>query len=164
MIKKILLSLVLLTNIEAYANNLDQLFDVKLGKQTENKKDLLIDDKIKRIATYRINPSDYYGFSIVATQYTKMNHVYAISAAKLSDKDCAYDAAMITGILTNTYGLFKKVTEENTDALYMKEDGIKSIIIGCSRKGNKLLTITLFDIKIANDIKNEKLILKDQKN
>jgi hypothetical protein len=158
MIKNIVLAMSILVSPLIYAKNLDHLFDLTLGTQVDEKKSNFIsNDKNIGLATYRIIFNGFYG---VGTYYTPItNKIYSIVTTKFSNQDCQYEAAMIAGTLTNTYGMFENVKNKGTDIVYMKSEGSKSIMIGCSGSEKPILKIVLVDTKLHELYLKEKASL-----
>lgn len=152
MIKKIFLSFALLMSTQVYANNIDKLFDIKLGSQVnETQKNFIKNEKKSAIAHY--TGIDNYLITVSYTPITKKIH--SIIAYKPANNGCKNEAALMAEKLTYDYGIFNKTKDEKDNVIFSSKAGEKMVFIECNEVETKELTIALIDFKLYRMAKNE---------
>jgi hypothetical protein len=153
MLKKIILSSMLLLSSQVYADNLSKIFDLELGsKIDENKENIINNEKDKYKAYYRI---DFKGFTKVMANYTPTtNKIYNIATLKPAETNCNAEAELIAGILSKRYGNFE-VSKSSRNIYYEIISGNKSLLIGCNGFVDKDIIIMLTDKDLEKINKQE---------
>jgi hypothetical protein len=161
MLKKIILSSMLLLSSHVYADNLNKIFDIELGSQVdETKSNFIRNDSLNNFALYKI---DFKGFKGVLVYYTPTTHkIYNIIAIKESDSSCESEAELIAGILGKRYGELTK-HERIVETAYLLKSENKSLIVGCNGVIDKKISIYLIDNDLADLQKKEELEIESAK-
>jgi len=161
MLKKIILSSMILLSSQVYADNLDKIFDIELGSQVdETKSNFISNDKDGNFATYQI---DFKGFTTVMAYYTPTTHkIYNIMAIRESDSTCESEAEIIAGILGKRYGEFSK-HERIVQTAYLRHSENKALIVGCNGVIDKQISIYLSDNNLSDLNKKEEIEIEAAK-
>lgn len=163
MLKKIILSSMLLLSSQVYADNLDKIFDIELGsKIDETKSNFIRNEKTKNYAFYKI---DFKGFTEVMVSYTPTTHkIYDIMTIKkaTSDASCESEAELVAGILSKRYGEFKE-HKRIVQTAYLIQSENKSLMVDCSGLIDKQITIYLMDNDLSDLQKKEELEIESAK-
>lgn len=161
MLKKIILSSMLLLSSHVYAENLNKIFDLELGSQVDETKSNFISNEISESrAEYKI---DFKGFKTAVVYYTPTTHkIYNILAFKESDSSCESEAQIIAGILGKRYGEFSK-HERIMQKIYFIKSGNKSLTVGCNGMIDKNIMIYLVDNDLSDLQKKEEIEIEAEK-
>lgn len=163
MLKKIILSSMLLLSSQVYADSLNKIFDIELGSQVdETKSNFIRNEKSKNYAVYKI---DFKGFNEIMVAYTPTTHkIYDILTIKdaNSDAGCESEAELVAGILSKRYGEFKE-HKRIVQTAYLLQSENKSLMVDCSGLIDKQVTIYLIDNDLADLQKKEELEIEAAK-
>lgn len=153
MLKKIILSSMLLLSSQVYAENLDKIFDIELGSEVDQKSEKIIKNyEDKNTAAYTI---DFKGFTKAIAVYTPTTKkIYNVAALKESDENCNTEAEIIAGILSKRFGEFT-IGKDYPNTFYAIQKNNKSLFIGCTGLVNKEMLIILTDEQLNNINKKE---------
>lgn len=161
MLKKIILSSMLLLSSQVYADNLNKIFDIELGSQVDETKDNFISNS--KTGNYAIYKIDFKGFTEVVAHYTPITHkIYNIIAVQDSSSTCESDAELVAGILGSRYGKFTK-HEKIAQVAYLFKENNKSLIVGCNGLIDKKLSIYFIDTELSALHKKEELKIEAEK-
>lgn len=161
MLKKIILSSMLLLSSQVYADNLDKIFDIELGTKVDLTKDNLIsNDKSDNTAYYKI---DFKGFNKLAVNYTPTtNKIHSIFTTKDVESGCEAEVEIIVGILSKRYGEFLTV-KRALDNLHGISSGKRQLIVGCNGFVDKSILLMLVDDDIQELAKKEQIEIEASK-
>lgn len=130
MIKRIILTSMIILTQNAYADDINKIFGLELGSVVnKDQPNLIRDIPEENKAIYGI---DFKGFKTAQVEYTPTSKkIYSITTTKKSEKYCPEELDIVAGILSKKYGELKK-EDGFMDNYYTIKSGEKSLMTSCS--------------------------------
>jgi uncharacterized protein YkuJ len=130
MIKRIVLTSMIILTQTAYAEDINKIFGLELGSVVNKEQSNFIRDMPEENkAIYGI---DFKGFKKAEVEYTPTSKkIYNITTTKKTDKYCPDELDIVAGILSKKYGELKKEDGLMKD-YYTIESGDKLLTTSCS--------------------------------